>query len=154
MNMESRLADNPICGTARHMPPLMSQTSFYRKPFCVTGQCIHSLVHQCVKKSGILGERAFGPFRIANGGDSRCTSDASQMTKFCNSLSCVKFRLGNSPLCRTARHMPPLMRQAQAWRQPHLQNQNDPTKIDLPIYIKLRFFGNLPCMSKGNRHSH
>ena len=43
-------------------------------------------------------------------------------------LSCVKFRLADSPLGRTARHMPPLMRQVQTWRQPHLQNRSVPTK--------------------------
>ena len=57
---------------------------------------------------------------------------------------------GMYAFCGTARHMPPLMRQVQAWRQPHLQNRSDPTKIGLPIYIKLRFLGNLPCMTDEN----
>ena len=47
-------------------------------------------------------------------------------------LSCVKLRLGDNTICRTE-----LTRQ----------------KIGLPIYIKLRFFDNLPCVTKGNRHS-
>ena len=48
-------------------------------------------------------------------------------------LSCVKLRLGDSTIRRT-----------EVTRQ----------KTGLPIYVKLRFFDNLPCMSKGNRHSH
>ena len=63
-----------------------------------------------------------------------------------------KRQLADNPICGTARYMSPLMRQVQACRQPHLQNRSDPTKIGLPIYIKLQFFDNLPCISKGNRH--
>ena len=46
-----------------------------------------------------------------------------------------KRQLADNPICRTARHMPPFMRQAQAWRQPHLQNRNDPTKKNRPSHI-------------------
>ena len=85
---------------------------------------------------------------------SRLSAFDQETRHFQNCRLNVKRQLVNKPLCKTARHMPPLMRQVQTWRQPHLQNRSDPTKIGLPLYIKLRFFDNLPCISKENRHSH
>ena len=83
---------------------------------------------------------------------SRLSAFDQETRHFQNCRLNVKRQLVNKPLCKTTRHMPPLMRQVQACRQPHLQNRSDPTKIGLPIYIKLQFFDNLPCISKGNRH--
>ena len=83
---------------------------------------------------------------------SRLSAFDQETRHFQNCRLNVKRQLADNPLCRTARYMSPLMSQIQTCRQPHLQNRSDPTKIGLPIYIKLQFFDNLPCISKENRH--
>ena len=65
---------------------------------------------------------------------SRLSAFDQETRHFQNCRLNVKRQLADSHLCRTARHMPPLMRQVQACRQHHLQNRTDPTKIGLPIY--------------------
>ena len=59
---------------------------------------------------------------------SRLSAFDQETRHFQNCRLNVKRQLADSPICRTARHMPPLMHQAQAWRQHHLQNRTDPTK--------------------------
>ena len=66
---------------------------------------------------------------------SRLSAFDQETRHFQNCRLNVKRQLVNKPLCKTTRHMPPLMRQVQTCRQSPLQNRSDPTKKNRPSHI-------------------